>query len=69
MANGVVYVGSTHPNPSLWAFDAGTGALLWTYPLGTYYASPVVANGVLVYSAPITFNDHSGVYSFHLPGK
>jgi len=47
VANGVVYVGSE--DSKLYAFNATTGAVLWTATTGTgiYSSSPAVANGVV----------------------
>lgn len=45
VANGVLYVGSEDTN--LYALNASTGALLWTYATGVAFtSSPGVANGV-----------------------
>jgi eukaryotic-like serine/threonine-protein kinase len=43
VANGMVYVSSD----KLYAFDASTGALKWTYNTGGGPSSPAVANGVV----------------------
>ena len=49
VVNGVVYVGSD--DKSVYAFDAGTGALVWSFAMsGMVRSSPAVANGV-VYAA------------------
>ena len=46
VANGVVYVGSDDDN--VYALNASTGALLWSYTTGNdVYSSPAVANGVV----------------------
>ena len=46
MANGVVYVGSADCN--VYALNASTGALLWSYTTGgRVFSSPAVANGVV----------------------
>jgi outer membrane protein assembly factor BamB len=47
-ANGVVYLG-TGFGRELWAFDAATGAVLWSAPglEGAVYGAPTVANGRL----------------------
>src|SRR6516225_4175990 len=48
VANGVVYLGSYGPDNSVYALNAGTGALLWKYNTGSnVYSSPAVANGVV----------------------
>ena len=49
VANNVVYIGSDNGN--VYAFNAGTGAKLWSYATGAtsnvYFSSPAVANGVV----------------------
>ncbi|MBV8531314.1 MAG: PQQ-binding-like beta-propeller repeat protein [Candidatus Eremiobacteraeota bacterium] len=57
VANGVVYViggGSGGSGPNTSAYNAATGALLWTSPstIGTLYAPPIVANGILYFASP-----------------
>ena len=60
VANGVVYVGSDDNN--VYALNAKTSALLWSYPTGGYvFSSPAVANGV-VYVGSLDWN----VYAFGL---
>jgi outer membrane protein assembly factor BamB len=55
----VVYLGSGF---NLYALNAGTGALLWTYTTGDgVQSSPAVANGVVYASS----DDHK-VYAFGL---
>ncbi len=45
MANGVVYVGS---GDNIYALNATTGTLLWSYTTGDWvFSSPAVANGVV----------------------
>ena len=63
VANGVVYVGSYDHN--LYAFNASSGALLWTYTTGSdiVYSSPAVVNG-MIYIGSWDFK----LYAFHLPG-
>lgn len=46
VANGVVYVGSE--DKTVYALNAGTGALIWKYTTGgIIHSSPTVANGVV----------------------
>jgi hypothetical protein len=46
VVNGVVYVGSSDHN--VYALNASTGALLWSFATGSYVeSSPAVANGVV----------------------
>ena len=48
MANGVVYVRSDYPGNKVYALNASTGALLWSYTTGgRVNSSPAVANGVV----------------------
>ncbi|HEX6316205.1 MAG TPA: PQQ-binding-like beta-propeller repeat protein [Gemmatimonadaceae bacterium] len=47
IANGIVYIGSGDQN--VYALDAGTGALRWSFATGdVVHASPAVANGVVI---------------------
>lgn len=47
VANGTVYIGSGDQN--VYALDAGTGALRWTFATGdVVHASPAVAGGVVI---------------------
>lgn len=57
VAGGLVYVGS---NNTLYAVDAATGSLKWSYPAGDcdFSSTPAVVNGVV----------YVGSYAFHLPG-
>jgi outer membrane protein assembly factor BamB len=71
MANGVVYIHSSYPQyiayayNYLYALDAVTGALDWSYYTGGFFStsSVAVANGV-VYVGSGDFR----IYAFHLPG-
>jgi outer membrane protein assembly factor BamB len=57
----VVYVGSSDDN--IYALNASTGALLWSYTTGGKVgASPAVANGML-YVGSEDYN----IYAFALP--
>lgn len=49
VANGVVYISSINGNKRLYALDAGTGTLIWTYqaPVG---GAAAVANGIVYFS-------------------
>jgi outer membrane protein assembly factor BamB len=61
VANGVVYVGSYDSN--LYALNASTGAILWSFATGgNVISSPAVANGVVYVGS----GDHK-VYAFGLP--
>jgi hypothetical protein len=63
VANGVVYVGSNDGN--VYALNARTGTLLWSYTTGwdVLDSSPVVANGVVYVGSW-----DSNVYAFGLLG-
>jgi eukaryotic-like serine/threonine-protein kinase len=57
----VVYIGSL--DDKVYALNASTGALLWSYTTGNeVYDSPVVANGVVYVGS-----DDDKVYAFSLP--
>jgi outer membrane protein assembly factor BamB len=58
----VVYAGSEES--SVYALNASTGSLLWSYPGDIEYSSPAVANGVVYLGF---FNDDT-VYAFGLSG-
>ena len=59
LANGVVYIGG---NQNLYALDAATGKVLWTYATGnTIQSSPAVVDGVVYVGS----NDEN-VYAFGL---
>ncbi len=58
----IVYVGSCDGN--VYALDAHTGAMLWSYAIGRLYSSPAVADGVLYVGSAndnvYALNAHSG---------
>ena len=60
IANGIVYVGCNDHN--IYALDAGTGAKVWSYLTGDFWASPAVANGIVYVGS----GDHS-IYAFGKP--
>ena len=63
VANGVLYVGG--PSHNLYAVDASTGAVLWSYPTGNWVeVAPTVVNGML-YFASLDGN----FYAFGLPDE
>jgi outer membrane protein assembly factor BamB len=65
VANGVVYVGSGYGDNNVYALDAATGTLLWSYATGgPVRSSPAVANGVVY----IGSGDQS-LYAFHVQGQ
>ncbi len=57
VANGTLYVGSYDLNGDLYALDASTGAVRWTFPTGpgntfpSIHSSPAVSNGVVYVGA------------------
>jgi outer membrane protein assembly factor BamB len=60
VANGVVYVGSDDEN--VYALNASTGALLWSYKTRGYVeSSPAVANGRVYVGS-----DDTKIYAFGL---
>jgi outer membrane protein assembly factor BamB len=62
VANGVVYIGSDDNN--VYALNASTGILLWSYTTGgAVTSSPAVANGVVYIGS-----DGGNVYAFGLTG-
>jgi len=81
VANGVVYVGSydhlTSTNSgNLYALNASTGKMLWSYPIGTeVFSSPIVANNVVYAGGGINnfyaLNAATGVklWSYQLDGS
>ncbi len=64
VANGVAYYGSGTYDGKLYAFDAVTGVLKWSYQVAgnEIYSTPAVVNGVVYVGS---WND---LYAFHLPG-
>jgi glucose dehydrogenase len=57
----VVYVGSG--DYDVYALNASTGALLWSYTTGSYVdSSPTVANGVVYVGS-----EDGNIYAFGLP--
>jgi len=62
VANGVVYVGS---GSNVYALNASTGALLWTYTTASgVSSSPAVANGAVYVGSG---GGVGNVYAFGLP--
>ena len=62
MANGIVYFGADFPDGTLYALDAGTGALVWSASVGqgVYFSSPAVANGIVYFGG-----EGSYLYAFN----
>ena len=62
IADGILYVGVLN-DYTLYALDAGTGTVLWSYVTGGYVgSSPVVANGVVYFES---WNDDHNVYALN----
>jgi polyvinyl alcohol dehydrogenase (cytochrome) len=52
VVNGVLFAGSMDTAGTMFAFDAATGEMLWSYPSGaTVYGSPAVVDGVVYWGA------------------
>jgi polyvinyl alcohol dehydrogenase (cytochrome) len=50
--NGVVFAGSMDPMGTMFAFDAATGDVLWSFQSGgTVYGGPAVAGGVVYWGS------------------
>jgi outer membrane protein assembly factor BamB len=65
VANGVVYVGSYGQTRQLYAFDATTGAKLWSAAIGSLVDScPAVANGAVYIGS-----DNHKLYAFRIAGR
>jgi polyvinyl alcohol dehydrogenase (cytochrome) len=48
VANGVLFGGSMDPSGTMFAFDAATGAILWSFQSGaTVYGGPAISEGVV----------------------
>ena len=48
VANGIVYFGANYPNNAVYALDANSGTLIWTYVTGNEVESaPTLVNGVV----------------------
>src|SRR5260370_33893704 len=65
VAKGIVYSGAyTGVAPNVYALNATTGAILWSYTTGNAIeSSPAVVNGVVYIGS---FDNK--LYAFHLPG-
>jgi polyvinyl alcohol dehydrogenase (cytochrome) len=78
VANGVVYVGSMDPHrgdPTMFALDASTGSILWSFAAGSSVnAAPAVAGGSLYWGSgyshlgPRIGTGNDKLYAFTLPG-
>lgn len=79
-AGGVVYGGSMDPSatdPDIYALDASTGKILWSYPAGSsVIAAPAIVGGTVYWGSgyghlgpalPFTTNDK--FYAFTLNGR
>jgi outer membrane protein assembly factor BamB len=64
VVNGVVYVGSG--NGSVYALNASSGAVLWSFATGAFVASsPAVVNGVVYVGALARFGDGGMFYALN----
>jgi outer membrane protein assembly factor BamB len=67
VANGVVYFASCCSH-NIYAVDASTGALLWSYATGKFSLSvPAVANGMVYFGSQDNFYTDAKIYAFGLP--
>ena len=61
VANGVVYIPGWYQG-HIYALDAASGAVIWSYKAGGQVADPVIVNGMLFFGS----SDHN-LYAFKLP--
>ncbi len=61
VANGIVYDSAVNGDNNLYAFDAGTGALLWSFGGGPLCEPTAEANGVVYYSTCFSPSGHNYV--------
>ena len=69
VANGVVYAGSMDPEGHMYAFDAKTGAILWSFASGgSVMSAPSIVNGTVYWGSGYYqgFNSNR-LYAFALP--
>jgi polyvinyl alcohol dehydrogenase (cytochrome) len=70
VANGVVYAGSQGKPGYMYAFDALTGQILWSYNSGgSVVDGPSIVNGVVYWGSGYRIGTHNNkLYAFALPG-
>ena len=75
VANGVLYAGSLDKLGHMYALNAATGAVLWSYASGgSVIDAPSIVNGMLFWGSGYRRYSGSGatgnnkVYAFGLPG-
>jgi polyvinyl alcohol dehydrogenase (cytochrome) len=69
VANGVVYAGSMDPEGHMYALDARTGEILWSFASGgSVMSAPSVVDGVLYWGSGYSYGTNSNkLYAFALP--
>lgn len=69
VANGVVFGGSMDPLGHMYALDAATGAILWSFPSGgSVMSAPSIDDGVLYWgSGYLTGFPNDKLYAFEIP--
>jgi len=69
VANGVVFAGSMDRAGHMYAFDAATGAILWSFASGgSVMSAPTIVNGVVLWGSGYkTGFDGQGFWAFALP--
>jgi polyvinyl alcohol dehydrogenase (cytochrome) len=73
VANGVVYVGSADRQGEMFALDATTGSVLWSFVSGQLaYSGPSIANGVVYWGSGYPSGSSKGgsnFFAFGLPSS
>jgi polyvinyl alcohol dehydrogenase (cytochrome) len=73
VANGVVYAGEIDKkrgDPTMFALDAATGQILWSFASGTVvHAGPAIASGVVYWGSGYSPTIKGKMYAFALPGS
>jgi polyvinyl alcohol dehydrogenase (cytochrome) len=69
VANGVLFGGSMDPEGHMYAFDAKSGAILWSFASGgSVMSAPAVVDGVVYWGSGYrTGFDANKMYAFALP--
>lgn len=59
VAHGIVYAAAINADSHLYAFDAGTGTLLWTFWGGTLCNAVAVANDIVYFTSCFNYSGHN----------